>query len=109
MTKLCAILFGMLYLDARLGRLPGADHSTPYSAEVTMPSLFGQSYTREQLMRRGGHLSQIGGVQLLACEDGPARGVRQLEFRTGTGLVFNVGIERGMDVGYCEYRGHSLA
>ena len=32
-----------------------------------------------------------------------------LEFRTGTGLVFKVGVERGLDVGYCEYRGHSLA
>jgi len=74
-----------------------------------MPSLFGQWYTREQLLRRVGHISQVGGVQLLAAEDGPARGVRQLEFRTGTGLVFKVGLERGLDVGYCEYRGHSLA
>ena len=32
-----------------------------------------------------------------------------LEFRTGTGLIFKVAIERGMDVGYCEYRGQSLA
>jgi len=74
-----------------------------------MPSLFGQWYTREQLLRRVGHISQVGGVQLLAAEDGPARGVRQLEFRTGSGLVFKVGVERGLDVGYCEYRGHSLA
>jgi hypothetical protein len=56
-----------------------------------------------------GHVSQVGGVQLLSFEDGPARGVRILEFRTGTGLVFKVAIERGMDVGYCEYQGESLA
>src|SRR5258706_1975462 len=74
-----------------------------------MPSLFGQTYTREQLLRRVGHLSQIGGVQLLANEDGPARAVRLLEFRTGTGFAFKVAVERGLDVGYCEYRGHSLA
>lgn len=74
-----------------------------------MPQLFGRYYTRTELMKRIGHLSQIGGVQLLAAEDGPARGVRYLEFRTGTGLHFKVAVERGMDIGYCEYAGQSLA
>lgn len=74
-----------------------------------LPRVFGRDYSRGELLRRVGHISQIGGVQLLAFEDGPPRGVRLLEFRTGTGLVFKVGIERGMDVGYCEYGGMSLA
>ena len=74
-----------------------------------MPNLFGKSYTREQLLRRVVHISQVGGVQLLAFEDGPPRGVRILEFRTGSGLTFKVAIERGMDVGYAEYQGESLA
>ena len=74
-----------------------------------MPSLFGRHYSRAELLRRVGHLSQVGGVQLLAFEDGPSRGVRVLEFRTGTGFVFKVAVDRGMDVGYCEYRGASLA
>ena len=74
-----------------------------------MPTLFGKQYTRAELMRRIGHLSQVGGVQLTASEDGVTRGVRSLEFRTGTGFQFKVAIERGMDVGYCDYRGQSLA
>jgi hypothetical protein len=74
-----------------------------------MPYLFYRDYSRAELLRRVGHLSQIGGVQLLMAENGPARGVRLLEFRTGTGFTFKVGVERGMDVGYCEYRGASLA
>src|SRR5574341_55137 len=74
-----------------------------------MPHLFGKSYTRDQLLRRVGHISQVGGVQLYSFEDGPARGVRALEFRSGTGLMFKVAIERGMDVGYAEFRGESLA
>ena len=74
-----------------------------------MPNLFNQHYTQAELLRRVGHISQIGGVQLLEAADGPARGVRQLEFRTGTGFNFKVGLERGLDVGYCEYRGASLA
>ncbi len=74
-----------------------------------MPKLFNQDYSRAELLRRVGHIYQIGGVQLLAAEDGPARGVRRLEFRTGTGFCFEISIERGLDVGYCEYRGASLA
>lgn len=74
-----------------------------------MATLFGRTWTRDELMRRMGHIYQIAGVQLMAAEDGPARGVRYLEFRTGTGFNFKVAVERGMDVGYCEYRGASLA
>jgi hypothetical protein len=74
-----------------------------------MPFLYGKHYTRSELMRRIGHLSQVGGVKLIADEDGASRGVRSLEFRTGTGFQFKVAVDRGMDVGYCEYKGHSLA
>jgi Domain of unknown function (DUF4432) len=74
-----------------------------------MPKLFNGSYTRAELLRRIGHLSQVGGVQLLVSDNGPSRGVRQLEFRTGTGFTFKVGVERGMDIGACEYQGASLA
>jgi hypothetical protein len=74
-----------------------------------MPELFNRVWTRAELERRIGHLSQIGGVQLLISDNGPSRGVRLLEFRTGTGFTFKVAIERGMDVGACDYRGASLA
>jgi hypothetical protein len=73
-----------------------------------MPRLFGRDLSRRELMRRIGHLSQIGGVQLLQSDDGPSRGVRLLEFRTGTGFQFKVALERGMDVGAAEYCGCSL-
>lgn len=74
-----------------------------------MPNVYNRDYSRAELLRRVGHIYQIGGVRLLSCADGPARGVRYLEFRTGTGFRFEVAIERGMDVGYCDYRGASLA
>ncbi len=74
-----------------------------------MTELFNRNWTRAELMRRVGHISQVGGVQLTVSDNGPSRGVRSLEFRTGTGFNFKVAIERGMDVGYCEYRGASLA
>jgi hypothetical protein len=71
--------------------------------------LFNRTWSRAELLRRIGHISQIGGVRLLAAENGPPRGVRLLEFCTGTGFAFTVAVERGMDVGYCAYQGASLA
>jgi hypothetical protein len=73
-----------------------------------MTDIFNRSYSRSELLKRVGHVRQVGGVSLLEAAEGPARGVRLLEFRTGTGFSFQVGVERGMDVGACEYQGASL-
>ncbi len=70
--------------------------------------LYDADYTGAELRRRVGHDTQLAGVRLLASGDGPSRGVRYLQFRTGTGLSFEVGVERGFDVGHCEFRGASL-
>ena len=37
--------------------------------------------------------------------DGVERGIRMLEFRTGTGLRFTVLVDRAMDIAECEYNG----
>ncbi len=56
-------------------------------------------------------LSQFAGVRLMTLGDGVERGVRMLEFRTGTGLRFTVLVDRALDIADCEYRGarHRLA
>ncbi|MCA3263697.1 MAG: DUF4432 domain-containing protein, partial [Telmatospirillum sp.] len=51
-----------------------------------MPILYGQKLTRHEFERRSGTLGQIAGVELFEYADGPERGVRTLEFRTGSGL-----------------------
>ena len=55
-----------------------------------MPELFGTGYTRAGLLRRVGRLEQVAGVRLITIGDGQGRGVRILEFRTGTGFAFDV-------------------
>jgi hypothetical protein len=70
---------------------------------------FGSHLAGEDLRRRVGHLSQIAGVRLISSENGPSRGVRLLEFRTGTGFTFEIGVDRGFDVGRADFRGASLA
>jgi hypothetical protein len=65
--------------------------------------------TRRELMRRVGRLEQVAGVRLVTLGDGIERGIRVLEFRTGTGFAFDVLVDRSLDVGRCEFNGRSLA
>jgi hypothetical protein len=74
-----------------------------------MPELYGQRHSREELSRRVGRLEQVAGVRLVTLGDGVERGVRLLEFRTGTGFEFDVVVDRAFDVGRCEHAGRPLA
>lgn len=71
-------------------------------------NLYGQDLSDEELRRRVGRLGQVAGIEPFVFDDGPARGVRALRFRTG-GLSFDVLADRGMDIGSFEYRGTPLA
>jgi hypothetical protein len=74
-----------------------------------MSTLFGKSYTREELLKRVGNISQLGGVTLCTLQDGPEAGIRAAGFRTGSGLDFVILLDRGMDISRAEYDGASLA
>ena len=74
-----------------------------------MPELFGAGYPRAGLLRRVGRLEQVAGVRLVTLGDGLGRGVRVLEFRTGTGFAFEVLVDRCFDVGRCELGGQPLS
>lgn len=73
-----------------------------------MAIIDGEALTQRDLLRRVGRLDQAAGVRLATLGDGSERGIRVLEFRTGTGFQFDVLVDRAMDVGRCEYRGRSL-
>jgi hypothetical protein len=74
-----------------------------------MPELFGTHYSRAELLRRVGRLEQAAGVRLVTLGDGQGRGVRILEFRTGSGFAFDVVVDRSFDVGRCEHGGRPLS
>jgi hypothetical protein len=67
-----------------------------------------KNYSKYELMRRVGSLAQVGGVQLLSYGEGHSRGLRGIEFRTGSGFRFVVIPDRGFDVGFAEYQGVGL-
>ena len=73
-----------------------------------MPNVHGRELSRRELSRRMSRLDAIAGVRLVTLGDGPERGVRALEFRTGTGLDFDVMVDRCMDVGAVRYRGAAI-
>src|SRR4029077_17379158 len=90
------------------GRRPDR-HLAPSQEVPTMPTLWDRPYPRGELLRRVGRLEQVAGVRLMTLGDGASRGVRVLEFRTGTGFSFDVLIDRSFHIGRCEEAGRSLA
>lgn len=73
-----------------------------------MVELFGETLTRDDIRRRSGQLAAYGGVRLMELADGTERGIRLLEFRTGSGLRFTVLVDRAMDIAEVEWRGASI-
>src|SRR5512137_283443 len=74
-----------------------------------MALLYGRTWGRAELLAHIGDISQLGGVRLAELADGPGRGVRVADFRSGGGFNFTVLLDRGMDIGLAEYRGVPLA
>ena len=73
-----------------------------------MVKLFGEELSRRDVATRSGALSQFAGVRLMELGDGVERGIRLLEFRTGTGLRFTVLIDRALDIADCEFKGQAI-
>ncbi|NQT19814.1 MAG: DUF4432 family protein, partial [Planctomycetes bacterium] len=64
--------------------------------------------TRKELLRRIGNISQAGGTRSIELQEGSERGVRAIDFDTGTGFRFTVLPDRGMDIFDASYCGCSL-
>ena len=74
-----------------------------------MAILFGQHYSREQILSHVGDLAQVTGIRMMELCDGLENGVRIADVRTGSGLRFQVSLDRGMDLSMAEYKGVPLA
>jgi len=73
-----------------------------------MVQLYGQAMSRRDIAASAGSLSQFAGVRLMTLGDGVERGIRMLEFRTGTGLRFTALVDRALDIADCDYRGQAI-
>ena len=73
-----------------------------------MTVLYGEPQSAATLASRAGSLSQFGGVRLLTLADGVERGMRMLQFSTGSGLCFSVLIDRAMDICEMSHSGRAI-
>jgi hypothetical protein len=73
-----------------------------------MVELYGRKLSRREISAHAGALAQFAGVRLMTLSDGVERGVRMLEFRTGTGLRFTALVDRALDIADCEYQGMAV-
>ena len=79
-------------------RLPQQAWPAGCGEEDDMVELYGAQRSRRELAASAGQFSQFAGVRLMTLGDGLERGIRLLEFRSGTGLRFTVLIDRAFDI-----------
>jgi hypothetical protein len=74
-----------------------------------MAKLFGREWTREELLRRVGDISQIARVKPCRLVEGFEDGLMAVDVATGSGLEFTVLPGRGMDISAARFNGIPLA
>lgn len=74
-----------------------------------MAQLYGRSYTRAELLRHVGDVSQVARVKPYRLVEGHEDGVLAVDVTTGSGLDFTVLASRGLDISSAHYNGRSLA
>ncbi|MGD0003262.1 MAG: aldose 1-epimerase family protein [Anaerolineaceae bacterium] len=73
-----------------------------------MAKIWGKEYTKIELLRRIGDISQIASAQAVELVDGNERGVRAVILRNAAGLELTVAAERGMSITDLRYKGVPL-
>ena len=74
-----------------------------------MVTLYRREWSRQELVRRIGHMDQVAGIKPVELADGRARGNRVLQVWTGSGLRFDVQVDRALDISSCRFKGTPLA
>lgn len=70
-----------------------------------MVYLFGKHYTKKELLEKVGNMEQLASVNRLQVLDGKGNGSEVIQVNTGGGLLFNIHVDRGMDIGRVDYQG----
>jgi len=66
--------------------------------------LFGRHMTKREFLERFADVSQVGGIRSFTLNEGRAKGIDALEVNTGAGLRFTVLKDRGLDIGWADYK-----
>jgi hypothetical protein len=71
--------------------------------------LYGKKITKKSVTQYAGDISQIADAREAILTSGKADGVRVIDVKTGSGLIFTVVPSRGLDIAWTEYKGVPLA
>lgn len=63
---------------------------------------------KSEILKYTGNLSQLGGSRHYTLSEGPARGIRATDINTGSGLMYTILPDRGMDISLASYKGINL-
>ncbi len=67
-----------------------------------------QTFSKADVLRRVGNLSQIGGTRHYTLAEGRAKSVAAIDVDSGAGLCFTIVPDRGLDISTATYKGTNL-
>ncbi len=73
-----------------------------------MAKIYGKEYTRTEIMKRVGDVSQLADAREGMLTSGKADGVRTIDVKTGSGLEFTILPSRGMDIAWASFCGKAI-
>ena len=71
--------------------------------------IFGKTFSKNELTKRIGDMSQLAGAVPFTYSDGKAKGTAAVEVKNGSGLRLVILPDRGMDIAYAEWRGTPIS
>lgn len=67
--------------------------------------LYGKKFSKIELLKYVGSVSQIGGIEVGELTEGMSKGVRTVIVKTAEGLEYTVNPDCGMNISSCTYKG----
>jgi hypothetical protein len=66
--------------------------------------IFGTDMKKDDLRKKVGDMSQLGGIKLYELLDGMGKGIRAADINSPSGVSITVLIDRGMDISFLNYK-----
>ena len=74
-----------------------------------MARVFGQDYSKKDLLKYLGNISHVSGVEELEIKNGKSRGDKIYRVFNGNGLEFDLMPDKALDIGKLSYKGINIA
>jgi len=66
--------------------------------------IFGKKYSKTELLKKVGDISQLGGIKLYEFSDGMAKNLRAVDVKSPNGIEMTVVLDRAMDISSLTYK-----